>query len=62
MSLAKANEKLKFDTRMTEFNLNHGLVTPEEIKQNLQSVADCSALVLMEDKNTAQSGNGEAIQ
>ena len=45
MSLPKAIDDLKFDTRMKEWNLRTGKVTKQEIEQGLASLEDCSANV-----------------
>lgn len=43
MSLDKALKNLKFDVRMTEFNVNQGNVSKEELKAHLDSLPDLSA-------------------
>lgn len=40
MSLAKAMEDLKYDSRLTEYNLNSGILSQEELKKHLQSLPD----------------------
>lgn len=40
MSLAKALQNLKFDKRLTEYNLNKGQLTKEELNQHLESLPD----------------------
>jgi hypothetical protein len=40
MSLAKALNTLKFDKRLTEYNLNKNLLTKEELEKHLQSLED----------------------
>lgn len=40
MSLHDSFLKLKFDKRMKTWNLNQGLVTEKEIKENLESLQD----------------------
>lgn len=40
MSLDKALKNLKFDVRMTEFNVNNGVITKEELKNHLGQLAD----------------------
>ncbi|MCC7406248.1 MAG: hypothetical protein IT288_17780 [Bdellovibrionales bacterium] len=44
--LSKALAQLKFDSRMTEWNQNQGLVTPEEVKKHLDSLPDLSSRAL----------------
>jgi hypothetical protein len=40
MSLDKALKNLKFDVRMTEFNLNNGVISKEELKAHLNQLPD----------------------
>ncbi len=40
MSLDKALKNLKFDKRLTEYNLNKNLLTKEELDKHLQSLDD----------------------
>ncbi len=40
MSLDKSLKNLKFDVRMTEFNVNVGQITKEELKAHLNSLPD----------------------
>lgn len=40
MSLDKAMKNLKFDSRLTEYNLNSGLLTKEELKTQLEKLPD----------------------
>lgn len=40
MSLDKALKNLKFDKRLTEYNLNKGLLNKEELQKHLQSLED----------------------
>ncbi len=40
MSLDKALKNLKFDKRLTEYNLNKGLLQKEELEKHLQSLED----------------------
>ncbi len=42
MSLHKALKNLKFDKRLTEYNLNKGLLTKEELQQHVGSLQDIS--------------------
>lgn len=39
-SLDKANQNLKFDKRLIEWNLNNGQLTQEEYKKYLESLPD----------------------
>ena len=43
MSLDKALKNLKFDSRMTEFNLNNNVISKEELKAHLEKLPDNSA-------------------
>lgn len=43
MSLDKALKNLKFDVRMTEFNLNNGVVSKEEFNSHLSQLPDSGA-------------------
>lgn len=40
MSLDKALKNLKYDVRMTEFNLNNGVITKEELNAHLGQLQD----------------------
>lgn len=40
MSLDKAMKSLKFDKRLTEWNLSNGQLTKEELKKHLDSLPD----------------------
>jgi hypothetical protein len=40
MSLDKAMKNLKYDSRLTEYNLNAGILTPEELKKHLEALPD----------------------
>jgi hypothetical protein len=53
MDLNKALEILKFDQRMKDYYLKHGMVTPEELDAYFKSLTDSSAAcepVTLEDK------------
>lgn len=43
MSLEKALKNLKFDVRMTEHNLNHSVITKEELQTHLKSLPDLAS-------------------
>ena len=43
MSLDKALKNLKYDVRMTEFNVNNGLISKEELKSHLDQLPDAGA-------------------
>ena len=43
MSLDKALKNLKFDVRMTESNVAHGVISQEELKAHLASLPDSGA-------------------
>ncbi len=40
MSLDKALKNLKSDVRMTEFNVNNGVISKEELKAHLSQLPD----------------------
>lgn len=40
MALDKAMKNLKFDVRLTEFNLNNNVLTKEELEQHLAKIPD----------------------
>ena len=40
MDLTKALEALKFDTRMKDWVLKHGVATKEDLQNNVQSLPD----------------------
>ena len=44
MSLSKCLEKLKFDTRMTDWNLTQKKVNQQDIQKHLKSLDDVSHL------------------
>ena len=43
MSLDKALKNLKFDIRMTESNLNSGVISKEDLKAHLSQLPDSAA-------------------
>lgn len=58
MALEKAMKILKFDSRMTEWNLRHGNLTQEELKKHLGSLEDCSSNVVtvrLDEKSSESS-------
>ncbi len=53
MDLNKALENLKFDQRMRDFFLKHGMVTTDELQKSQQALKDSSSdcePVTLEDK------------
>ena len=58
MSLDKALKNLKYDVRMTEFNVNQGSISKEELKAHLDSLPDLQAnaekIDLEENSKTSQ--------
>ena len=42
MSLDKAIRNLKFDVRMTEFNMNHSVLSKDDHQKHLSQLEDCS--------------------
>jgi hypothetical protein len=45
MSLHKALKNLKFDKRLTEYNLNKGLLSQDELKKHLESLQDVGSKI-----------------
>jgi hypothetical protein len=45
MSLDKSLKNLKFDKRLTEYNLNKGLLTQEELNKHLDSLQDVGSKI-----------------
>ena len=45
MSLHKSLKNLKFDKRLTEYNLNKGLLNKEELKKHLDSLPDVGSKI-----------------
>lgn len=43
MGLKKEIDKLKFDKRMVDWNLAHGIISAEELKQHMSSLPDSSS-------------------
>lgn len=43
MSLDKAIRNLKFDVRMTEFNMNNNVVSKDEQQKHMSQLEDCAA-------------------
>ncbi len=59
MSLDKALKNLKFDVRMTEFNVNQGQITKEELKAHLNTLPD---LANNAEKIDLEEGSDESQQ
>jgi hypothetical protein len=62
MSLDKALKNLKFDVRMTEFNVDNGVVTKEELTSHLNKLPDSSAnseALDLEENGRAQSESAQ---
>jgi|GEM_PF-1391914 len=64
MSLDKAMKNLKYDRRMTEWNINNGQMTREEFQKYLDSLPDLSHNVslvnlvdLDSDMETSEEGH-----
>jgi hypothetical protein len=57
MSLDKALKNLKFDVRMTEFNLNNGVISKEELKNHLTQLPDSGA---NSEKLSIEEGRGSS--
>ncbi len=45
MSLDKSLKNLKFDKRLTEYNLNKGLLTQDELKKHLDALQDVGSKI-----------------
>lgn len=45
MSLHKSLKNLKFDKRLTEYNLNKGLLSQDELKKHLESLPDVGSKI-----------------
>lgn len=64
MNLGKALENLKYDNRMTDWNLSQGIITEKEVKDfeaSLQDLSEkCKPLDLEGDRRPAASSlNGD---
>lgn len=58
VSLDKALKNLKYDVRMTEFNVDQGQITKEELKAHLNSLPDLAnnaEQINLEDKSSSSS-------
>jgi len=59
MSLDKALKNLQYDVRMVEFNLNHGVVSKEDMKKQLNQLPDlasnCEQINLEEASRSSSS-------
>jgi hypothetical protein len=58
MSLHKALKNLKFDKRLTEYNLNKGLLSQDELKKHLDSLQDVGSKIDLVDFKK-DSGNSQ---
>ncbi len=58
MSLDKAMKMLKFDKRLTEWNLNHGQLNEAELKTHLEQLPDSAANVDLLDINAPSDSDG----
>ena len=45
MSLDKSLKNLKFEKRLTEYNLNKGLLTQDELKKHLDTLQDVGSKI-----------------
>ena len=45
MALDKSLKNLKFDKRLTEYNLNKGLLTQDELKKHLDTLQDVGSKI-----------------
>jgi hypothetical protein len=45
VSLDKSLKNLKFDKRLTEYNLNKGLLTQDELKKHLDTLQDVGSKI-----------------
>lgn len=65
MSLDKSLKNLKFDVRMTEFNVNVGQISKEELKAHLNSLPDLAhnaEQINLEERNGAASASTSLAQ
>jgi hypothetical protein len=63
MSLDKATMNLKFDSRLTEYNLRAGNVSKEELSKRLSELpdlADKCEKINLEEKGNDSNGGGES--
>jgi hypothetical protein len=61
MSLYKEIEKLKYDKRLTDWQIRAGKITREDLNKHLQNLPD-SADNVDSLRLSEESGNGEADQ
>ena len=63
MNLGKALENLKYDNRMTDWNLSQGIITEADVKSFEGSLEDlsgqCMPLDLEGEKKSSASLNGD---
>lgn len=59
MSLDKSLKNLKFDKRLTEYNLNKGLLTQDELKKHLDSLQDVGSKIDLVSLKKDPSDNTE---
>lgn len=59
MSLDKSLKNLKFDKRLTEYNLNKGLLTQDELKKHLDSLQDVGSKIDLVNLKKDHSDNSE---
>lgn len=59
MSLDKSLKNLKFDKRLTEYNLNKGLLTQEELKKHLESLQDVGSKIDLVSLKKDSSDNSD---
>ena len=66
MNLGKALENLKYDNRMTDWNLKEGIVTEKDIESHNGSLQDlssqCAPMDLEAESRRSSSLNGDALQ
>jgi len=58
MALDKALKNLKFDARMTEFNIDNGVISKAELKAHLEQLPDSasnSEKLMIEENGASQS-------
>lgn len=60
MAKTRQDELIKFDSRMTEYNLTRGVLTKEELEKHLSQLPDLSNEALsLTLEDTADAGDGE---
>jgi hypothetical protein len=56
LGLVSSLARLKFDTRVQDWHLSHGKMSPDELKAHLQGLEDCASKI---DLDTDDSDDGD---